>query len=113
MNSTNTNIEDLQQKILSKIESYEKRKKQRQKVGYAFITAFLLFISIGSLFYQNSQKQFDTQVKYEYLTENMDDYDLMDLADDEEYDINTDIDTEEIIDYVAEDPFVEFYLNNQ
>ena len=115
MKQNNTHIdenyfEELENKIISKVQGFEKRRKQRREILTKVVlpsAIILLFLAGGFTFFQNSNTTTETGINYlaynnalEYL--DISDYEVTTLVD--EYataEITTDDNNDEIIDYLS------------
>ncbi len=111
MNRTNPDIKELQTKILQRVHQYEADRIKRKKIGMATMPFIVLLFFILSLFY-NNLVQSKIERNMEYVAETMDDYDLYVLAEDDAMAYNNDNQDDENCEeeYLANDPFLEFYL---
>jgi|GEM_PF-3970285 len=112
-------FEELENKILSKVQSYEKKRHQRIEILTKVVlpsALILFFLSGGFLFFQNSNNTESQSVNYlaynevvEYL--DISDYEVDALA--QEYDgttIATSDNATDIIDYLSNDESIDYDL---
>jgi hypothetical protein len=110
MTNEKQNIKALQEKILQRVEQYEITRKKRKQILFSAIPLVLLLLLVSGIFLNNLNEQ-NQNYGIDYIAETMDDFDLYAMADDDEIIIendNTEDDCE--IEYLANDPYLEFYL---
>ncbi len=111
MNNTDKHIKDLQNKILQKVHRYETKRIKRKQIIAGSIPLIILLFFVGSLFVNNLNEN-KAELNIDYIAETMDDYDLYAMAEDNEITYNEESNDNEDceIEYLANDPFLEFYL---
>ncbi len=119
-NIDNNYFEELENKILSKVHTFEKKRQQRRKILTKVVlpsALILIFLAGGFLFSKNTttpEKSTSNYLAYNEALEYLDisDYDVSTLMD--EYSVDKTISTQdndnEIIDYLSDDNSIDYEL---
>lgn len=110
-------FEELESKILSKVQKFEKKKENQKQILVSFVI-IILFVVGGISFFNNTNIVSENKTEYVAYTNGIDylnitDYDISLVMDNENSSIKETNTTAEIVDYLADYNSIDYELSNQ